>query len=103
MKEYKDVKLTVIAFTDAVVHPWAVMVIAIHTMLAENAVSTSRRPDDFTVRAKTASLECVKQFDKIEIWIFLDYSWVTPPDDDAEEDCRAKQPLRRPKQPVRMA
>ena len=93
MKEYKDVKLTVIAFTDAVVYPWAVMVIAIHTMLAENAVSTPRRPDDFTVRAKTASFERVKQFDEIEIRIFLDYSWVTPPDDDAEEDCRAKKSL----------
>ena len=76
--------MTVIAFTNAVVHPWAVMVITIYTMLAENAMSTPRRPDDFTVRAKTASLERVKQFDKIEIWIFLDHSWVAPPDNDAE-------------------
>ena len=94
MKEDKDVKLTIVAFTNAIVNPWAVMVVAIYTLLAEDTVSTPGRTDYFTVWTKTASFKRVKQFDEVEIWVLLYDPWVTPPNDNAKEDCSAKQPLR---------
>ena len=69
------------------------MVVPVDASLAENTVAAPWRPDNFTVWAEAARLQRVKKLDEVEIGVFLDHSWVTAPDDDAEENGCAKQTL----------
>ena len=102
LNEHEEVELTVVALSNAIVYPRTMMVVSIDTYIAENTMSASWSSDHFTVWAQTAGLERIQKLQEVEIGVFLDYSRVTPPDDDTEEHGQAEQALRRPKEPIRV-
>lgn len=52
----KYVELSEVAFANAIVDPWAMVIVAVNTSLAEGAVSAPRSSDYFAVRTQTARL-----------------------------------------------
>lgn len=52
----KYVELCEVAFADAIVDPWAMVIVAVNTSLAEGAVSAPRSSNHFAVRTQTARL-----------------------------------------------
>lgn len=90
LHENKYVKLGKVSLPDAVVNPGAVMIVSVDTMLTQRAVATPWSPNYFTVGAKATRLKRAKQFYEIKLRVLLDNTWVTKPDDTAEEDSCAK-------------
>ena len=73
----KPVVSSIIAFTNAVVDPWAVLFEAIDAFVAQIAVTTPRCPDHFAVWAEAAGFDRVKKFYKVYLRIALELSWIT--------------------------
>ena len=69
------------------------MVEPVHASVAKSAMTASWCSNHFTVWAEAARLQRIEKLDEVEIGVFLDHSWVTAPDDDAEENGCAKQTL----------
>ena len=79
LHENKRVKLGEVSFSNAVIHPWAVMVVAVNAMAAKGAMPTSWSPNYFAVWAEATSLHRFEQFCEFNRWIFLNYARVTQP------------------------
>lgn len=62
---------------DAVVEPWAVMVVALDALVANRTVPATGRPHDHTVRAYLDRVDQLHELEKVEILDWLDLPAVT--------------------------
>ena len=65
-----------VVLTDAVVDIGAVMVEAFYASIACAAVERSVRPDNLTVRAEENWIEYLHQFEKIDVFRFLEVAGI---------------------------
>ena len=65
------VKVLVVGLADAIVNPWAVVVVSLHTLVADVAMSTPWQSDYFAKWAQTLRVECLKKINKVQIMISL--------------------------------
>ena len=56
-----NVEVEMISLSDAVVHPWTVMVVSFDTAITDVTMATPRHSNYFTEWTEAFSIECFKQ------------------------------------------
>ena len=60
-----NVEVEMVRLSNAVVHPWTVMVVSFDTAITDVTVAAPRHADHFTEWTKTFSIECFKQVSEL--------------------------------------
>ena len=97
----KDVELSIVAFTDAVVDPWAMVIEAIDADAAQIAMTAPWCADNRAVRAQAAGFKLIEQFDEVETRVTLQGAWVGEPDPEPKHHGKTEQALAAVEKPVR--
>lgn len=58
-----------IANTNTIINPWAVMIVSFHAFIANSAMSGSWSADHLAIGAEVGWVELLEQFYEIEVWV----------------------------------